>query len=249
MIPGLQFVADPPKAIKARLVAEAAHPDHSGKDELEVQFNPESISLKRSVDWTETDARGAAFPSHVFLGGKPDTIDFELLFDTTLPGEDVDVLESLANQALMMSPIPGVAPGGAINRLLSKGPDSVLTPINTLISWTHPYLPHADDANALRPPGVVFGWGPDGDDKRFEFAGVIAALSIDLKAFFRDGRPVRALVSVTMEGRYLGAKASETTLADGWKALFVPPSKAPKKTTSTALTSSRDSAKPPLFSL
>lgn len=224
MLPLLQFALDPPKATKALLVAEA-NPDPSASAAedrvLEVQFNPATLKLDRGVQWRDSLSYGA-YAYQEFYGGQADKLSFKITFDTTLPGEEVDMLASLANQALMLAPIPGVGPGGALNRLLSSGPPSVMGPIDKLITWTHPAikLSDAEKVTATRPPGVLFSWG-----EHFQFAGAITRLGIELTTFFRDGTPVRANVDIAMAGRYLGPKLAKLK---SWDDVFHEASKDPE---------------------
>lgn len=140
-------------------------------EEIEVQFNPTSYSISKSVMWNppENTAEGGqaktqrAFnaPILTFGGGDSRQLALELFFDVTEPinGRAFDDVRELTNKIAALSKIERLEPP--------------------------------------RPPTCLLFWGTDPPNSDFPFLGVVSSLSQNFTLFKRDGRPVRASVAVT----------------------------------------------------
>lgn len=62
--------------------------DAKRKVDLEAQFNPESFSVTKEIDWTKEKAATRNWPTHEFSGGEAATFSLSLLFDTTQEVDD-----------------------------------------------------------------------------------------------------------------------------------------------------------------
>lgn len=106
---------DKPSLQKAKLIAV----DSDGNDlaTLECQFNPESLKISKTVEWhaakagaTTSEAQPQAnAPDMEFGGGNPAEFGLDLIFDTTLLGNQ-DV-RGFTNQLLSFALMGGGAPG------------------------------------------------------------------------------------------------------------------------------------------
>jgi hypothetical protein len=68
--------------------------------------------------------------------------------------------------------------------------------ITTLLSWTRP-TPASIEAMLPCPPKVRFDWG---NPQLQDFSGYIKRVSVNYTVFRKDGTPVQAKVSLTIEG-------------------------------------------------
>jgi hypothetical protein len=76
--------------------------------------------------------------------------------------------------------------------------DGDVTPrITRLLSWTKPTKKSVDEGNPC-PPLVAFQWG--NNPQLANFQGFLKTVAVTYKLFRRDGTPVRADVTVTLEG-------------------------------------------------
>lgn len=132
-------------------------------DEIEVQFNPNSYSIGKTVAWGGTfgdninkdvTIRDRNAPEIEFEGGQTRSLSLDLLFDTT---EEIDAnkdVRKLTNKIVKLT---------RINRQLG------------------------------RPPICTVSWGespPAGSD--FPFTGVVTQLTQNFSLFLANGTPVRA---------------------------------------------------------
>ena len=212
----LPTVFGPKEVVRAVLIAEeiksklAMLPDlmapkhlrylSSGK--LELQFNPETLSLARSTDWgggstddqkkkespTNIDQQ-SVYPPLVFGGSGPETLSFTALFDTTMRAYPSVILEAAAQLA---SPITSLAL--SLNDSW-RYKESVMDPIEALYFMTYPMVEtDGTEAQKARPPMVEFQWAD------FSFFGVIESINTTILLADYDGRPVRATCAIQMKG-------------------------------------------------
>lgn len=146
---------------------------------FEVLFNPNSISISKSVNWgtaslgegqgqgqgtrTQYDA-----PMLEFGGGQSRTLSLELFYDVTerpkgpkgssVEGKDVEDVRDLTSQIVGLT---------RINR------------------------------DQRHPPVVILSWGEAGTGFDFPFTCVVTQLAQRFTLFGRDGKPKRATLTVT----------------------------------------------------
>lgn len=203
-IPLLAAVLDPPTPEKAYLVAET-----NFKEKLELQFNPETLQISRSVNWSSaTVASNRAYKALSYGGSGYDTMSVRIIIDTSMP-KDPFGLKAAATQAALA--VPGVSPNSLMDLLMKTDPDSVLDTIDKLVEWTYPSvegLPSTVSEGVAgtlsRPPAIAFMWGSE-----IKFFGAIQKLDFKLTLFDSDGTPVRAEGNITLVGRREGPSGSE----------------------------------------
>ena len=135
---------------------------------FKVQFNPNSYSVSKSVQWVEkysTPKRNA--PRLEFKTGRGRTLAMELFFDVTEPIDRNGSREPLDDVRLLTSRIV------ALTRIVNK------------------------NNNVYEPPVVRLHWGgapPELSD--FPFIGVVESLEQNFTLFSDIGRPLRATLKV-----------------------------------------------------
>ena len=158
----------------------------------EVQFNPASLKLDRSVSWSEGGEAMSPWGTLSYAHGKADELSFELLFDQS----EYRPSTSLSAAAIAVAPVGGPE-GAALARLAGwSNSDSVTYDVRRLYQLTMPIK--AVDGNAastMRPPVVQFHFGD------FGFQGVVDSLDVELGLFDQWGMPRRCTVSLELKGR------------------------------------------------
>lgn len=133
-------------------------------------FNPETISVSKSVKFTPTKKPTSNVPEMDFAGGDSGTFKIsEIIFDSTMPG------------LLGADSRKGSAVGGTIT-----------TDIERLIKFTEidTTLP-ASEKKKPRPPKCRFNWGTYSSYKVY-----VEKVSVTYELFDATGKPLRAKVSV-----------------------------------------------------
>lgn len=147
--------------------------------EVEAQYNPTEISVKKDIPWAENKRLGAVEPSDVkeaarsqgnnasleYTGAKGREMSFELFFD-------------------------GYEEKRTITPLI-RNLEKLCSPVN----------PEEADETKRRAHQCVVAWG-HGEDRRF--VCVITSFSVKYTMFSRDGLPLRATCSLTLREAYLG---------------------------------------------
>ena len=77
--------------------------------EIEVQFNPEEISVDKSVTYAEHDVPGLDSPIQQFVSGDAETLSVELFFDVyeDRPGEKYDDVRELTDRVVELAMVDG----------------------------------------------------------------------------------------------------------------------------------------------
>lgn len=81
--------------VKAYLETEAG-------DQINFLFNPETLTVNRTVKWDPLKSPGENAPGLTFLQGESGTMSFKLILDTTATGEDVT---AYTNQLLELTKV------------------------------------------------------------------------------------------------------------------------------------------------
>jgi hypothetical protein len=139
---------------------------------LSVSFNPKELTFSRSITWNPNKSPKADQPDVEFGGGGSASLKLQLLFDTYLTTkEDGTPVEVAVDQ---------------IEDVRKKY-------LNQLYQWTRVDEGLKEkNSKKGRPPEVRFHWG------EIIFDGVIQSISQRLTLFLPNGRPVRAVVDLTM---------------------------------------------------
>lgn len=140
-----------------------------GNNGIPCVFNPTDFTIQRSVNYAQHKIPGRDRPVLQFVSGEAETMSFSLLFDTYSVGEASNDL------ALVLSAI-AVDLAKEDVRLYTE-PLMKLTTVN---SDTH------------APSLVEFVWGS------ISFKGYINSISQRFTLFAFDGKPVRAVVDITL---------------------------------------------------
>ncbi len=147
--------------------------------EVEAQYNPTEITVKKDIPWAENKRLGATEANDVkeaarsqgnnsaleYTGAKGREMSFELFFD-----------------------------GFEEKRTITPE-------IRKLEKLCSPVNPEEEDETKRRAHQCVVAWG-HGDDRRF--VCVITSFCVKYTMFSRDGHPLRATCSITLREAYLG---------------------------------------------
>ena len=86
---------------KAQLTPESGPP-------IPCMFNPAEISLSKSNSWKASEAKGTNAPTLEFQAGASATISLNLIFDTSLTGQDVSTYTNKLFDLMKVDPsLPG----------------------------------------------------------------------------------------------------------------------------------------------
>ena len=172
---------------KAQFKFEEETQDKFG-DWIDVQYNPENLSVSQSASWQKQSAsNGAAVSPIQFQSTNPKSISMDLIFDMTVSSvekeSDVYTLfvrrfqNALVPQIKCTKPAPKATSTTAGNESDGK----------------------KENSPAYRPPRIIFKWG------NMEMTVVIKSLKAEYTMFSPQGHPVRAKMSLTLE-EYLSKK-------------------------------------------
>lgn len=142
---------------------------------MNVMFNPASYSVDSNADYTTVADAETHKDTLQFAKTQARRLNFDLYFDSLNGGNALSKSFSIATQLK------------DIFTSLSDDIDSQLAKLHELIEPTAQM-----DGTYGAPPIVAFSWG------NFTFRGVITSLKENRTMFLRDGRPVKATVSVSM---------------------------------------------------
>jgi hypothetical protein len=138
---------------------------------LFVTFNPKELTFSRSITWNPSKSPKENQPEVEFGGGGAASLKLQLLFDTYVTTKD----------------------GTPVEVEVSKIEDVRKKYLNLLYQWTRVDKDLVEkNSKKGRPPEVRFHWG------EIVFEGVIQSISQRLTLFLPNGRPVRAVVDLTM---------------------------------------------------
>lgn len=140
-----------------------------GSASVPCEFNPESFTIERSVNYSRHQIPGSDRPVLQYIGGSAETMSFSLLFDTYSSGVESQQLEVAAST---LAPDAAKADVRMYTEPLMK-----LTKVN---SDTH------------MPSLVEFVWGT------ISFKGYVQSISQRFTMFNVFGKPVRAVVDISL---------------------------------------------------
>jgi hypothetical protein len=139
---------------------------------LTVSFNPKELTFSRSITWNPKKSPKTDQPEVEFGGGSAASLKLQLLFDTYVTTKE---------------------DGTPVEVEPSKIEDVRKKYLNYLYQWTRVDKDLKEPKSQKgRPPEVRFEWG------EIIFEGVIQSISQRLTLFLPNGRPVRAVVDLTM---------------------------------------------------
>jgi len=140
-----------------------------GSAAVPCEFNPESFTIERSVNYSQHQIPGSDRPVIQYISGSAETMSFSLLFDTYSGGIGTGQVEAAAST---------IAPDAAkADVRIFTEPLMKLTTVN---SDTH------------TPSLVEFVWGT------ISFKGYIQSISQQFTMFNMFGKPVRATVDISL---------------------------------------------------
>lgn len=142
-----------------------------GGSKVTVQYNPDKLQLDRATSWKEAENQGKNSKLE-FQKMTPAALSMELIFDTTVSGEDV-------RQAY-------------VNKLA----DAMIPKIEFTTEPSQKEAAKAAKGKPIkkeRPPLVTFVWG------KLKFVGVIKSLKTSYIMFSDKGTPIRAKVALAMQ--------------------------------------------------
>lgn len=148
---------------------------------MDVQYNPENLSVDQSASWNKQSASGGSSVSPIqFQSTNPRSISMDLIFDMTPSSVDSSDVYSMFVVRFQNAMIPTI-------ECKSPAPKQSATQNGNKSESTTPNSP------ALRPPRLKFSWG------NIEVMAVIKSLKTQFTMFSPEGKAVRAKVSITLE--------------------------------------------------
>lgn len=164
---------------KAQFQFETA--ENSWGSFMDVQYNPENLSVSQSASWNKQSSSGGSAVSPIqFQSTDPRTISMDLIFDmtgTSVDGSDVYSMFFVRFQNAMLPTIKCTQPAPKQSGTQNGNKSDSSTP----------------NSPALRPPRVKFKWG------NVQLMAVIKSLKSDFIMFSPQGKAVRAKVSITLQ--------------------------------------------------
>ena len=148
---------------------------------MEVQYNPENLSVSQSASWQKQSASsGSAISPIQFQSTNPKSISMDLIFDMTASSVDEGDVYTLFVRRFQNALIPSI-------KCTQPAPKQTASTAGNKADSETPNSP------AYRPPRVKFSWG------NVEMTAVIKSLKADYTMFSPQGKAVRAKVSLTLE--------------------------------------------------
>ena len=148
---------------------------------MDVQYNPENLSVSQSASWNKQSATsGSAVSPIQFQSTSPRVISMDLIFDMTassVDGGDVYSLFVVRFQNALIPTIKCTQPAPKQSSSQNGNKSESSTP----------------NSPAFRPPRLKFSWG------NVEMTAVIKSLKSEFTMFSPEGKAVRAKVSITLE--------------------------------------------------
>jgi hypothetical protein len=142
----------------------------NGKSRFTLLMNPETISRKFQVEYTDSNLPNTNQQPRYFRT-KPEEFKLDILLDGTGVVKDSGF------------------PGSALLSVLEDSDNDVSAQIDTLKQFCYKY-----EGDLHRPYYVKLCWGSaDGF-----FTGILTGLDIDYKLFRPDGKPIRAIVHLSL---------------------------------------------------
>lgn len=133
------------------------------------EFNPENFTIERSVNYVQHQIPGSDRPVLQYMGGSAEVMSFSLLFDTYSGGIGSEQAEV------------------AVSTL---SPDAAKTDVRM---YTDPLMKLTTVNSDTHTPSLVeFAWGT------ISFTGYIQSMSQRFTLFNMFGKPVRAVIDVTL---------------------------------------------------
>ena len=176
---------------------------------MEVQYNPTSMSLSRSVDYTPAIDTHRNFGPLTWKNGKNDTLKFQLLLDYSEVRAD-----NGGTSAGNLNPFSGgiPLPGLTLSIGAPKTEKNTITaPLMALYALTLGFEHEAGKKSSVHPPLLRIEWGD------MKFVGSISSMKADIILFNKEGNPLRATVDLEILGWFytdgINDKESAATLA------------------------------------
>jgi hypothetical protein len=149
---------------------------------IEVQFNPETLSVTYSNQKSGGDQRGGAALQYVGQGATK--LSMELWFDVSQP-----LPRDIAREA------DAEGASDAARERAAAGRRDVRELTERVIAFVTPTNVCSEKKPKWKVPGVRFEWGT------FIFTGVVDGVTEKLDFFSEDGRPLRAQMSLSMSNQ------------------------------------------------
>lgn len=141
-----------------------------GTSRFTLLMNPETISRKYGIEYVDDQRNGTANPGK-YWRSKPEEFKLDILFDSTGVIRDA-----------------GILPDRVVNPFDDSNKD-VTAQIQLLKDFCYHF-----DGEIHRPHYIKICWGTED----FLFKGAITALDTDYKLFRPDGKPIRAVVHLSI---------------------------------------------------
>ena len=141
-----------------------------GNETIPVQFNPSQYRITESAQYSQQERRSETEPAVNYNGSKLSALSVQLIFNSS----EFTSVESVIN---------------SVKSLFTGGDDNDITKtINKITSLTQ------IDGDTHMPPWCAFVWGS------LQFVGYVETVGITYTMFDSSGKPLSALVDLTMRG-------------------------------------------------
>ena len=151
-------------------------------EQIPVQFNPSDYRITNRSNFTEKERRQENEPTSVFKGKPFDTLNVKLYFDCDEPTSVSSMLT------------------GAVSAIMGGEDKDITKTINKITSLT------VIDGDKHKPPNAAFVWGTT------QFVGFAESVVVSYTMFDKTGKPLRAVVDLTMRGTSGNASQKKSPL-------------------------------------
>jgi hypothetical protein len=162
---------------------EKAQFDFEKGGTLTVQYNPTKLQLDRSASWNESKQQGSKSGLE-FQKVSPANLSMELMFDTSIEGDDV---RELFVNRLVDAMLPKITYKKEEPSSAAPTGGGAAAPAGDLAAGM------GEPVDKKRPPKVTFRWG------KMAFLGVIKDVKASYIMFNAMGYPVRAKVTLSLQ--------------------------------------------------
>ena len=149
-------------------------------EQIPVQFNPSEYKITKRNAFSEKTRRKNDEPTVNFNGKPYDTLSVKLYFDC-------DVITSASSMIT-----------GAVGALFGAEDKDITKTIEKICSMTN------IDGESHKPPEAAFVWGAT------QFVGFVESVVVSYTMFDKTGKPLRAIVDLSMRGVNGGASEKKS---------------------------------------
>ena len=183
-----------PKAVTKMTITDMDSSNSVGS--ITVQYNPQTLSLSRSVDYNPKVGKQRNWGTLEWTKGKSDTLSFQLLFDESEErGTDDETAAGNLNPFTGGISLSFLNIGGGADGVSSFDNSKTITSkLEAIYALTLGYSRDDSKQDQVYPAFCKFEWG------ELIFVGSISSMKADILLFDPQGNPRRATVDIEVMG-------------------------------------------------